>query len=90
MLEKGGCLYLAPEGTRVKPGETRAPKPGVAFLSFRAKAPVVPLRLVGTAEFPARFPLETRIGTPIAPPESEDRAAGLAYAKTVMERIYAL
>lgn len=90
VLDRGGCLVIYPEGTRVKPGEKRAPKAGISFLSFRAKAPVVPLRVVGTAEFPHRFPLEARYGEPIAPPLSEDRETGLAYAKTVMERIYAL
>jgi 1-acyl-sn-glycerol-3-phosphate acyltransferase len=90
VLEKGGSLFIYPEGTRVKPGQTRAPKAGVAFLSYRAKAPVVPLRVLGTAEFPRRFPLEARIGEPLAPPLSEDRETGLAYAKSVMERIYSL
>lgn len=90
VLERGGCLYMAPEGTRVKPGETRAPKPGVAFLSFRAGAPVLPVRLVGVAEFPRRFPLEVRVGAPLPPPKTDDREAGLAYAKALMERIYSL
>ena len=90
VLQRGGSLFIYPEGTRVKPGQTRAPKAGVAFLSFRTGAPVVPLRVLGTAEFPRKFPLEARIGEPIAPPASEDRETGLAYAKTVMERIYSL
>ncbi len=90
VLQRGGCLAIYPEGTRVKPGEKRAPKAGISFLAFRAKAPVVPVRVLGTAEFPRRFPLEARIGEPIAPPLSEDRETGLAYAKTVMERIYSL
>lgn len=90
VLERGGCLYMAPEGTRVKPGEKRAPKAGVAFLSARAGAPVVPVRVLGADEFPRRFPLEVRIGAPLAPPKSEDRETGLAYAKALMERIYSL
>jgi 1-acyl-sn-glycerol-3-phosphate acyltransferase len=90
ILEAGGSLFIYPEGTRVKPGQTRAPKAGVAFLSYRTKAPVVPLRVLGTAEFPNKFPLEARIGEPLAPPLSEDRETGLAYAKSVMERIYSL
>ncbi len=90
VLEKDGCVVIYPEGTRVKPGKTVTPKPGVAFLSARSKAPVVPIRVVGTAEFPRRFPLEARFGPPIAPPPDEERATGLAYAKSVMERIYSL
>jgi 1-acyl-sn-glycerol-3-phosphate acyltransferase len=91
VLERGGCLYIAPEGTRVKPGDApRAPKAGVSFLSRHGRAPVVPLRLVGTGEFPRRFPLEVRIGSPLPSPESDDRERGLAYAKDLMERIYSL
>jgi 1-acyl-sn-glycerol-3-phosphate acyltransferase len=90
VLGRGACLLIAPEGTRMKPGERRAPKAGVAFLSYRTGAPVVPVRVLGMAEFPFKFPLEARIGEPIAPPASEDRETGLAYAKTVMERIYSL
>jgi 1-acyl-sn-glycerol-3-phosphate acyltransferase len=90
ILGKGGALFIYPEGTRVKPGEKRAPKAGVSFLSARTGAPVVPVRVVGTDEFPRRFPLEVRIGAPLAPPKSEDRETGLAYAKALMERIYSL
>ncbi len=90
LLGKGGCLAIFPEGTRVKPGEKRPPKAGVAFLSARSGAPVVPVRVLGTAEFPLRFPLEVRIGAPLAPPKSEDRETGLAYAKSVMESIHSL
>ena len=90
VLLKGGCLAIYPEGTRVKPGEKRAPKAGVSFLSFRAGAPVVPVRVLGTAEFPNKRPLEARIGKPLAPPKSEDRESGLAYAKMLMEKIYSL
>ena len=70
VLKRGGCLSIHPEGTRVKPGEKRAPKPGVSFLAARSGAKVVPVRVVGTAEFPRRAPLEVRIGEPQAPPES--------------------
>ena len=90
VLERGGCLAIYPEGTRVKPGEKRTPKAGVSFLAARSKAPVVPVRVLGTAEFPRKFPLEARFGKPIAPPESEDRETGLAFAKMVMESIYSL
>lgn len=89
-LERGGCLAIYPEGTRVKPGKTVVPKPGVAFLAHRAKAPVLPIRVVGTAEFPARFPIEARFGPTVAPPPDESRDTGLAYAKSLMDTIYSL
>lgn len=89
-LAKGGCLAIYPEGTRVKPGETRAPKAGVSFLSYRAQAPVLPVRVLGTAQWPWVFPLEARIGKPLPPPASEDRETQHAYARDLMERIYSL
>lgn len=90
ILGRGGCLAIFPEGTRVKPGETRAPKAGISFLSFRAKAPVLPVRVLGTADFPRTFPLEARIGAPLPPPASDDRESQHAYARGVMERICSL
>lgn len=90
VLEKGGCVVIYPEGTRVRPGKTVTPKPGVSFLSARSKAPVLPIRVLGTAEFPRRFPLEARFGPLLAPPPDEERSTGLAYAKAVMDRIYSL
>jgi 1-acyl-sn-glycerol-3-phosphate acyltransferase len=91
LLERGGSIGLSPEGTRVKPGmPPRAPKPGVGFLAAKARAQVLPARLVGTAEFPRRFPLEVRFGSPLPPPVAEGREAASSYAKAVMDSIYAL
>ncbi|MBI4061383.1 MAG: 1-acyl-sn-glycerol-3-phosphate acyltransferase [Elusimicrobia bacterium] len=90
VLGRGGAVAIHPEGTRVKPGQTRAPKAGVSFLAARSGACVLPVRALGTAEFPFRRPLEARIGAPLPPPESCDRDAGLAYAKTLMEKIHSL
>ncbi len=56
VLAGGGSIGVAPEGTRVKPGETRPPKPGVGFLAAKTGARVQPARLVGTAEFPRSVP----------------------------------
>jgi 1-acyl-sn-glycerol-3-phosphate acyltransferase len=90
MLEQGGSIGLSPEGTRVKPGQVRAPKLGVSFLAAKTGAKVQPVRLIGNAEFPKAFPLEVRFGSPIAPPTGEGREAALSFAKSVMEAIYAL
>jgi len=88
-LQRGACLGIFPEGTRVKPGQRRPPKLGVAFLSARTGAPVVPARVFGTAEFPRAFPLEVRFGSPLAPP-AEGREAASSFARSVMDAIYAL
>ena len=90
ILEQGGSVGLFPEGTRVKPGQTRRPKAGIAFLSARSGAPVLPARVLGTAEFPLAFPLEVRFGEPLPAPREEGREAAEAFARTVMEAVYAL
>ena len=89
ILERGGSIGLSPEGTRVKPGQVRAPKLGVSFLAAKTGARVVPIHLVGTAEFPRRFPLEVRFGSPLAAP-AEGREAASSFARAVMDAIYAL
>jgi 1-acyl-sn-glycerol-3-phosphate acyltransferase len=89
-LSGGGSIALSPEGTRVKPGEIRTPKTGVSFLAAKTGARVQPARLIGSAEFPRRFPLEVRFGSPLPPPAGEGREAALSYARSVMDAIYAL
>ena len=89
ILERGGSIALSPEGTRVKPGQVRPPKAGVSFLAAKTGARVVPIHLVGTAEFPRRFPLEVRIGSPLAAP-AEGREAASSFARALMDAIYAL
>lgn len=90
ILEKGGSLMIFPEGTRVRPGETRPPKAGVSFLSSKGRAPVVPTRLIGAGTFPKTFPLEVRFGAPIPPPAEGDRDEAKNFAKRVMDAVYAL
>jgi 1-acyl-sn-glycerol-3-phosphate acyltransferase len=89
-LEGGGSIGLSPEGTRVKPGEVRTPKAGVSFLAAKTGARVLPARLVGAAEFPRKFPLEVRFGSPLPPPAGEGREAASSFARSVMDAIYAL
>lgn len=89
VLETGGSIALSPEGTRVKKGETRAPKLGVSFLSAKSRAPVLPVRLVGTGDFPWVRRLEARYGPPLPPP-AEGRDAASSFAKAVMDAIYSL
>lgn len=87
-LRRGESLAIFPEGTRVRPGEARPPKLGVAFLSARTGAPVVPVRVLGTARFP-RGPIEARFGAPLAAP-AEGRPAAVVFARAVMDAIEAL
>ncbi len=89
-LEAGGSLAIFPEGTRARAGRTPAPKSGVAFLAARTGAPVLPAKVVGTAEFPRRFPLEVRFGSPLPAPPAGGREAAAAFARAVMAAVYAL
>jgi 1-acyl-sn-glycerol-3-phosphate acyltransferase len=90
LLEKGGSIALAPQGTRVKAGQVKPPKLGVSFLAAKTGAVVLPTRLVGASEFPRARPLEVRFGAPLPPPADAGRESAAAYARTVMDAIFAL
>ncbi len=90
MLNGGGSIAMSPEGTRVKAGQAKPPKLGVSFLAAKSGALVLPVRLIGTAEFPRKFPLEIRFGSPLPPPTGEGREAASSFARAVMDAIYAL
>ncbi len=47
-LQGGGCLGIAPEGTRSPDGKMHLAKTGVAFLADRCGAPVIPVAISGT------------------------------------------
>lgn len=90
LLRRGGALAIFPEGTRVRPGQSRPPKTGVAFLSAHAGAPVVPVRVVGTADFPWGRPLEIRFGPPLPAAKDGGREAASSYARAVMQAVNSL
>ena len=90
VLEGGGAVALFPEGTRVHPGQSRAPKLGVSFLSAKTGSPVLPARVVGTSGFPWSRPLEIRFGAPLPAAKDEGRLAARAYARSVMDAIESL
>jgi len=47
VLQQGGILGLAPEGTRSPTGMMQRGKPGVAYLATRADVPIVPVGMSG-------------------------------------------
>lgn len=68
ILAKGEVLALFPEGTRSKTGELLPFYPGAALFALRAKAPVVPVIMIGNrTTFPLtlRGKIEVRIGKPM-------------------------
>ena len=64
--------------------------PGAALLAVRARAPVVPLRIRGSAQawphgrrFPGPAPVSVRVGTPISPPEARGRGNVEAMVRSI-------
>lgn len=49
-LNKGRILGLFPEGTRSSDGNLKEAQAGIGFLSFKAKAPIIPAYVKGTRE----------------------------------------
>lgn len=98
VLEQGGLLAIFPEGGLWNPG-TMKPKDGVAFLSHRSGAPVIPVSLVGTKGalnqlFAFKRPaLKMIVGEPIPActvGEDDDiRQVYQQYSGAVMDQVFA-
>jgi 1-acyl-sn-glycerol-3-phosphate acyltransferase len=89
VLQRGGSLVMFPEGRRLKAGETRLePKSGVGFLAAASGAWVLPARLRGAARFPLE-PLSVSFGKALPPPPPGKEHAR-AFARAVMDAVYAL
>lgn len=48
VLKSGNVLLLFPEGARSLTGDIQEAKPGVGFIVYHSKSPVVPVLLIGT------------------------------------------
>jgi glycerol-3-phosphate dehydrogenase (NAD(P)+) len=91
ILERGDCVLIFPEGTRVRPGALGAPKRGVGRLALETGAPVVPLAVLGTEHIRTGWrirPHKVRIraGKPLQFPRVENPSAELA--RGVTDRIW--
>ena len=92
ILERGDCVVVFPEGTRVRPGPLGAPRRGVGRLALETGAPVAPVSVIGTEDVrrgwrvrPRR--VRIRVGRPLLFPTVEQCSPTLATGVT--ERIWA-
>lgn len=91
ILERGDCVVIFPEGTRVRPGRIGAPKRGVGRLALQTGAPVVPVAVLGTTHIRTGWKVRPhkvrlRAGRPLRFPRVEEPTPELA--NSVTERIW--
>jgi len=96
-LDQGWAVGIFLQGTRTPDGRIPEPKLGAALIAAKAQAPLLPVSLWGThsifpkgAKVPRSVPLTVRIGEPIAPPASTDKALLLAATERCAEAIHQL
>jgi glycerol-3-phosphate dehydrogenase (NAD(P)+) len=87
ILERGDCLVIFPEGTRIRPGSLGSPKRGVGRLALETGAPVVPVAMIGTEAVRRGWRIRPhrvriRCGRPLTFPRVDDPSPALAGAVT--------
>jgi 1-acyl-sn-glycerol-3-phosphate acyltransferase len=80
-IDNGWATGIFLDGTRMPDGRIHDPKIGAAWIAAKTQAPILPVCLWGSHQIfepgsgrPRSVPLTLRIGPPIAPPGSTDRA----------------
>jgi 1-acyl-sn-glycerol-3-phosphate acyltransferase len=87
ILERGDCVVIFPEGTRVRPGPLGHPRRGVGRLALETGAPVVPVAVWGTQDVRRGWrvrphKVRLRVGRPLRFPRVAEPSPALAKAVT--------
>ncbi|MGH2903589.1 MAG: lysophospholipid acyltransferase family protein [Solirubrobacteraceae bacterium] len=87
ILERGDCVVVFPEGTRVRPGPLGAPRRGIGRLALESGAPVAPVAVIGSDAVRRGWRIRPRkvrirVGRPLLFPMVESSSPRLAAAVT--------
>jgi 1-acyl-sn-glycerol-3-phosphate acyltransferase len=92
ILQRGDCVVIFPEGTRIRRGPLSSPRRGIGRLALETGAPIAPVAVIGTDAVRRGWRIRPRkvrlrVGRPLHYPTVESCSPSLAGAVT--DRIWA-